>query len=249
MCWPRSRSLRKRRDVSRVEFSHQGLRVLGCTQLGVGIVEEAVDITVNSTVRGALRNLYRIRGLAPGTPVPNPPRPTFEGGIAVAASIKFLVTMQSQVYEVRGQVVYQRPQSRGLGNDEGHVMCLQEIHEGGGEETLVTDFDRMPHDPIFIDAQAGTSLHPRRAPPGQGAGRTGVPWQQLEERLQPAAVILEGRRQLPEYRAELLAQIENSGGEEIRERLAHFAQLAHVCDEPSAFDCKNKVRRGVGVPL
>src|SRR3569833_850040 len=106
MCWPRSRSLRKRRDVSRVEFSHQGMRVLGCTQIGVGIVEEAVDISGNSTVRDALRNLYRFRGLAPGSPVPIPPRPSFEGGFAVAASIMFLVTMQSLVYEVRGQVVF-----------------------------------------------------------------------------------------------------------------------------------------------
>src|SRR5213080_4960893 len=58
----------------------------------------------------------------------------------------------------------------------------------------------------------------------------------------------EPRRELPQDRAELLLQLEQSRGEEIRQRNLDVLQLLHVRDESPAFDGEDKVFRRRVVP-
>src|SRR5690242_10832215 len=76
------------------QFSHQGLRVLRCAQLGVGIVKKTVDIPRGGTARRLPRKNFRGVGrLLTDTPGADPSRPTIEGRIAVTTSIQLLVPM------------------------------------------------------------------------------------------------------------------------------------------------------------
>ena len=61
-------------------------------------------------------------------------------------------------------------------------------------------------------------------------------WQCREESVEPLSVVREVRRQLPEERPELVAELEQAGSEEIRERRLGFAQPQHVRDVARSLD-------------
>ena len=65
---------------------------------------------------------------------------------------------------------------------------------------------------------------------------------------QPLLVVPEGRRELPEDRAELVAERKDSGGEEVGQRRVHVGQLLQVRDEPRALDREDESVRRLVVP-
>src|ERR1700760_1200288 len=56
------------------------------------------------------------------------------------------------------------------------------------------------------------------------------------------------RRQLPENRAQLGAERQDAGGQEVRQRRLDVAQLLEVGDEPRALDGEDEVVRGLRRP-
>ena len=83
---------------------------------------------------------------------------------------------------------------------------------------------------------------------GKGRGGVGVARQQREEMIEPFGGEAEARRELPQHRAELLPEPQDTGGEEIGERGLDLAQPPDVGDEARALDREDKILRGLVVP-
>ena len=76
-----------------------------------------------------------------------------------------------------------------------------------------------------------------------------LPRQLVEERREPLLVVLEVLGQLPQDRAELGAELEDAGVEELLQRLLGVGQPLHVGDEPAALDREDEVVGRLVAPL
>jgi hypothetical protein len=65
--------------------------------------------------------------------------------------------------------------------------------------------------------------------------------QEVEKLLQQLAAIAKARRKLPEYRAQLVFQLEQPGCEEVRERRLDAPELEHVGDIARALEGEDEV--------
>ena len=97
-------------------------------------------------------------------------------------------------------------------------MPAQQRDEGGVEEALVADLDRVAQLSSAFGPRPGAAGEPLVVLFGQGRSGLAVPRQQGEEMIEARRVKPEPRRELPEERPELLLEAQHAGGEEIGER-------------------------------
>src|SRR6185503_15077059 len=71
----------------------------------------------------------------------------------------------------------------------------------------------------------------------------------MKKPLEARRIEAEHRRELPEERPELVAQVEDSRGEEVRERLVDVFQPQQMRDVARALDAEDEARRRLAVPL
>jgi len=211
-----------------------------------------VEVTVH-VAAGASRGLpggrqARPRHLPPATPRVDPLRPVVEGPIVVPARIQFLVAVQPHVHEVGGEVLQQRPAPRRVGDDQRNPVAAQEADEGLVHEARVPDLHRVANPPLAIDGQAGAVLHPAVVPPRHLEGRRGVAREEAEEPIEARLLERQLRGELPEQGPELLPQLEEAGGEEVRQGRLHVLQLEHVGDVARPLHGKHEARRRLTAP-
>src|SRR5690606_2731208 len=84
--------------------------------------------------------------------------------------------------------------------------------------------------------------------PCEGGRRRAVAGQEVEESLDARRVVAELRRELPQERAELAAQLEEPRSEEVRERRLHVLELAHVRDVAAALYREHEIVRHLVAP-
>src|SRR5690606_7089366 len=102
--------------------------------------------------------------------------------------------------------------------------------------------------PSALGAEAGIS-HPFIVVAGEPAGGLRVVGQETEEVVQPVGIETNGRRELPQDRAQLLAQLEDPGGEEVGEGGLRVGELLVVGDETASLDGEDEVGRGLRMPV
>src|SRR6185503_9951269 len=71
----------------------------------------------------------------------------------------------------------------------------------------------------------------------------------MKEPLEAGRIEAEHRRELPEEWPELVAQVEDSRSEEVRERLVDVLQPQEMRDVARALDAEEEARRRLAVPL
>lgn len=153
--------------------------------------------------------------------------------------------MQAQVEEVGADVAEQRPLAGGIGHHQGHPVFAQQLDERRVDEALMADFHGMPQALRRIAVEVALAVQARGAVPGELLRGGAVARQAGEEIGEQLAVEAHARRELPEERAEALAQGEGAGGEEVRQRLVDLAQAPHVGDVTRGLDAENEVLGGV----
>ena len=128
-------------------------------------------------------------------------------------------------------------------------MLAQQGDERWIDEAFVADLHRVPQSARRSEGDAGTALDLRvaaRAPaPRLHPCRAGA-CPEIDRSF--ARVVAKIGRQLPKEGAELVAQVGDAGGEEVRERRLDVVKTQHVRDIARALDAEDEARRRVVVP-
>ncbi len=114
--------------------------------------------------------------------------------------------MQAQVEEVGADVAEQRPLAGGIGHHQGNPVFAQQLDERRVDEALMADFHGMPQALRRIAVEVALAVQARGAVPGELLRGGAVARQAGEEIGEQLAVEAHARRELPEERAEALAQ-------------------------------------------
>src|ERR1700729_306572 len=101
----------------------------------------------------------------------------------------------------------------------------------------------------FSGVQLHTLFHPLGVFARQGSRPIGILWQHLQKGLHARSIVFEVRRELPQNWPQLVAKIEKSRGEEIRERLSHLLQPSDVRDVARSLDGELEVLWGLLAPF
>jgi hypothetical protein len=117
--------------------------------------------------------------------------------------------VQADVDEVGGQVLEERPATGGIGDDEGDAMAAQQGDEGRVDEARVADLDRVAERPDVVDLEPGAAVEALVVAACERERRAAVARQQSEEGGEALGVEAELRRELPQDRAELVAQAQH----------------------------------------
>ena len=123
-----------------------------------------------------------------------------------------------------------RPLASRVGDHQADVVLAKQCDELAGHEARMTDLHSVAKLPVGVDRQARAADHPAVTPARERERLLGGTRQQPEEGFETLALEREHRRKLPEKRAELVAQVEDAGGEEVGERLRDPRQPQHVRD-------------------
>src|SRR6266511_5399489 len=212
------------------------------------VVEIAVDVARAARWRRGRDDATRVGGLATFAPAKYALGPSCEGRWRVAAHVELLVAVQAHIHEIGGNVLDERPFASGVGDDERDPMLAQQCYECRIDEAWMTDLDRVAQRAIDAVREARAASHFLVAAARERARLVGVARQQIEEALESIGVEAEHRRQLPQERTELVAQIGDARGEEVRERQLRVAKLQHMRDEARPLDAEHEIRRRLVVP-
>src|SRR5262249_2391321 len=136
-----------------------------------------------------------------------------------------LALLQPRVNEIGGDVGDIRIGSM-VGVDRRHAELTKQRDECRRLEAVVANLDHVPQ---------ATSV--------EAAG------QQLEKSAEVGLVELLERRELPEQRAELAAELSDAGVEKPLDRLAGLHEHAAVGDEPRSLDGEHKIWRHLARPF
>src|SRR5690606_21433439 len=231
--------------TSRQNFD-QPLRIVRRAHLHV-VVEEDIDVPFPAR-RFSARDLSRRLRLSPRAPGSGPRRPELQSRLVIAARIDLLRAVQTDVDEIRGHILEQRP-FHAVGHDERHLVIAQQLDELFAAKAWVAHLQRMkdrPHRPL---GRPSRLLRPPVVAAGQTLRRRRVTRQQVQKPLEPGSIELLARGKLPQEWAELLLKTQNTRGEEVGERQLHIYQPLHMGDEPAALDREAKAVRCLDVPL
>ena len=98
------------------------------------------------------------------------------------------------------------------------------------------------------ERDAGTTRDLGVAAPRQRRGLIGVARKHGQKSIELAHVVAKIGRQLPQEGAELVAQVGDAGGEEVRERRLDVVKTQHVRDIAGALDAEDEALWRVVVP-
>jgi hypothetical protein len=165
-----------------------------------------------------------------------------------AADVKFLVAVQADVNKIGRDVFRIRPLAGGIRENERDVVAAKLQHERLIGAALVPDFHRVAQRPVPVDGEPAAAGHAGIAAACEGECGLRIPRQQLKKVFEPLFVITELRRKLPEKRAGFFREVEDTGGEEIGERLLDVGEPQQMGDVAAALDGKHEVCRRLVAP-
>jgi hypothetical protein len=151
--------------------------------------------------------------------------------------------VQPDVGHVAGHLVEHRPRARGVGHDHPDAVRAQELAELGRAEGRVPHLEHVAQRAVDRCRCVGRLLELGGVVVGSGVRRRvrrGA-GQEVEERGEPVGVEPEVRRELPQQRAEAVAERQHAARQEGAERGLHVDQLLHVGDEPRALHGEDEV--------
>src|SRR5690606_22895347 len=133
-------------------------------------------------------------------------------------------------------------------DDERDAVLAQQVDELRAREARVPNLERVAELQLRRGVEARAARDPRIVTPRERRGLFSGSRQRREEALEAFALEAQRRRQLPEDRAELLAELEQARCEEIRERRLRALEAQHVRDVARALDREHEVVRDVRGP-
>ena len=153
--------------------------------------------------------------------------------------------MQSDVDQVRGDLVEHRPGARRVGHHHADPVRAQHLAELRGPERLVPHLEHVPQRLVDRSGRVGALLEPGGlvTVPGQLGGVRRTPGQRVEEVREALRVEGRLRRQLPQHRTEAGTQRQHAAGEEVGQRDLRVREPLHVRDEPGTLDREHEVVR------
>ena len=158
--------------------------------------------------------------------------------------------MQARVGEVRGGAVDARMASRSVGGDGCHAVTLEQGDPLLGLEARMPHLDGMAEGRVDAHGERRAPRHPLVVARSERRGIRPGSRQPREEGIEERRVEPQRRRQLPQERPELRAQVEHSRGEEVRERRLDVVEPLDVRDETRALDREDEaVGRAVAPPV
>ena len=171
------------------------------------------------------------------------PCPLVERRFRVAAGVKFLSPMQSDVNEVRRDILDQRPFPCCVGYDHRDVVLAHQRNKIRSFKRRVSHFQRMTDRHLRNRLQCGTDSQLRVVAMSQFFRRGAVSRQQLEEGFKPLPVVMEVWWQLPKQRPELFSQFKNPRGKKVRQRRLRVFETREMRQISTALDRKNEILR------
>lgn len=115
-----------------------------------------------------------VGGLLAVAPGLDPVAPALQRLVGIAAGVQFLGTVQAQVDEIAGDVFAIGPFTCGVGDDQGHVVALEQRDEVRVDKAVMADFHGVAQWALFIGRGTGVAVQARLVLAGQGGGTFGV---------------------------------------------------------------------------
>ena len=157
--------------------------------------------------------------------------------------------MQAYIHEIRGDFVELRPPAAGVGDHERHVVATQQPDEFRIDEARVPNLDGVAQWTARTIVNCGAACHARIVPARKRRCADRVLGQAAKEVVEQRGVEAGRRGKLPQEWPELVAQVGDARGEEVRQRGFRVAQAQDVRHVARAFDAEHEVVGRLAPPL